>query len=165
MTQNNRIDLTAPEFEGNQQAQDLIQLQQHFKTLDNFFARSSLNNYARLTGVLESLNAKLEQMEEELLEQVRQAAAQQTFAEQTISDEYHNMSTQQRAAFLLSLGITAKIDLDPDALELGYSAWAGAIKIPLGYYSSEEKAIRAATEFLEGHVQENEYQMQSDDNG
>ena len=73
MTQNNRIDLTAPEFEGNQQAQDLIELRRRLAQVDEFiWSSKTFKHNPRLKGNLEALHLKIEQMERELAVHVRQ---------------------------------------------------------------------------------------------
>ena len=62
---------------------------------------------------------------------------------------YSEMTVQQRAEHLLEKGIEAKLDIDPDALAPGYSAWViGVGKLPCGYHESERAAIDAGTAWL-----------------
>lgn len=63
--------------------------------------------------------------------------------------DYSEMSVQQRAEYLLSKGVVAKLDIDPDALAPGYAAHVvGAGKLPCGYHDSEQAAIDAGTAWL-----------------
>lgn len=63
--------------------------------------------------------------------------------------EYSEMTRQQRAEYLLSKGVEAKLDIDPDDLRPGYAAHViGVGKLPCGYHDSEQAAIDAGTAFL-----------------
>jgi hypothetical protein len=69
------------------------------------------------------------------------------FLEKTM--EYREMNVQQRAEYLLSKGVEAKLDIDPEALAIGYAAHAiGVGKLPCGYHDSEQAAIDAGTTWL-----------------
>lgn len=63
--------------------------------------------------------------------------------------EYSEMNLQQRAEYLLAKGVEAKLDIDPEALALGYAAHVvGVGKLPCGYHESEQDAIDAGTAWL-----------------
>ncbi len=63
--------------------------------------------------------------------------------------KYSEMTKRQRAEYLLSKGVEAKLDIDPVELVPGYSAHViGVGKLPCGYHASEQAAIDAGTEFL-----------------
>lgn len=63
--------------------------------------------------------------------------------------DYSQMNIQQRAAYLLSKGVEAKLGVDPDALKPGYAAHVvGVGALPCGYHGSEQLAIDAGTEWL-----------------
>jgi len=63
---------------------------------------------------------------------------------------YEQMNVSQRAQYLLSMGIEAKLDIDPVALEPGYAAFAvvNGAKLPCGYHKSQDEAIGAGTLWL-----------------
>lgn len=62
---------------------------------------------------------------------------------------YSEMSIQQRATYLMSKGVTAKLDIDPDAINFGYAAHAiGVGKLPCGYHESEQEAVDAGMQWL-----------------
>lgn len=63
--------------------------------------------------------------------------------------DYNQMNVQQRAEYLLGKGVEAKLDIDPEALEPGYSAHViGVGKLPCGYHDTEQSAIEAGTAWL-----------------
>ncbi len=63
--------------------------------------------------------------------------------------DYSQMSVQQRAKHLLSLGVFAKLGIDPDAMQPGYSANVRGIgMLPCGYHQDEQAAIDAGTAWL-----------------
>ncbi len=61
---------------------------------------------------------------------------------------YNEMSIQQRATYLMSKGVTAKIDIDPDAMNFGYAAHSVFGKLPCGYHESEQQAVDAGMQWL-----------------
>jgi hypothetical protein len=66
---------------------------------------------------------------------------------------YSDMTLQQRADYLLSHGVLAKLDIDPEKLEPAYSAYVivdgEIIKLsPVGYHDSEQSAVQAGIEWL-----------------
>lgn len=66
---------------------------------------------------------------------------------------YNEMSTQQRAEHLLSLGVKAKLDIDPELIEPAWSAYVDfdgqELKLsPAGYHMCEMDAVNAATAWL-----------------
>lgn len=68
--------------------------------------------------------------------------------------EYSEMNVQQRAEYLLAKGVEAKLDIDPEVLEPGYSAHViGVGKLPCGYHASEQDAIDAGTAWLRTKAQ------------
>ena len=62
---------------------------------------------------------------------------------------YEQMTVPQRAKHLLSLGVTAKIDIDQKTLTPCFCAYAGGMKLlSAGGHDSESGAIYAGTELL-----------------
>lgn len=67
----------------------------------------------------------------------------------SLPENYSTMSVQERAKFLLSQGLEAKLDIDPDKLEPGFVAYVHEVgKLPCGFYSSEPDAIAAGLAWL-----------------
>ena len=63
--------------------------------------------------------------------------------------EYSEMNVQQRAEYLMTKGVEAKLDIDPEALAPGYAAHViGIGKLPCGYHESKQAAIDAGTAWL-----------------
>ena len=63
--------------------------------------------------------------------------------------QYSEINVQQRAEYLLTKGVEAKMDIDPEALAPGYAAHAvGVGKLPCGYHASEQAAIDAGEAWL-----------------
>lgn len=63
--------------------------------------------------------------------------------------KFNGMSKQERAEYLLSIGVTAKIDLNKDSMCFDFIAYVvGAGSLPCGYHASEQAAIDAGTQWL-----------------
>ena len=63
--------------------------------------------------------------------------------------EYTEMTVQQRAEYLLSKGVTAKLEIDPDAMAPGYAPHImGVGRLPCGYHKSDADAVAAGTTWL-----------------
>ena len=64
--------------------------------------------------------------------------------------EYDQMTPQQRAGHLLGIGVEAKLDIDPEALEPGYVAHVIGVGklLACGYHESEQAAIEAGNAWL-----------------
>jgi hypothetical protein len=62
---------------------------------------------------------------------------------------YDDMNVQQRAEYLLTLGVEAKLDIDPEEQLPGFVAHVtGVGKLPCGYHGSPQEAIDAGTAWL-----------------
>jgi DNA segregation ATPase FtsK/SpoIIIE-like protein len=63
---------------------------------------------------------------------------------------YNALPLHEKAKYLLSLGITARLDIDRETLAPGYVAFAGESSLPAaGYHRTEAEAIAAGTKWLE----------------
>ena len=69
----------------------------------------------------------------------------------TASEEqaYDAMTLQQRAAFLLGKGVTAKLLIDPDELKPGWRAISAGCQLPAGWHQHGADAVRAGIAWLE----------------
>lgn len=66
-----------------------------------------------------------------------------------VPKNYSQMTIQERAEYLLKIGVVAKLEIDPSALAPGYVAHVEKIgHLPCGYHASEVDAIEAGTAWL-----------------